>query len=99
MSTKMEIFSLIGIIATMCVTGFLLLLITDYIKEIVYKIKRNYQYKHRFDKPPKAECYCIDCLHHNSNKVCDYYGYADNNSFCWRATPSKKMREEKNDNN
>lgn len=97
MSINMEIFSVIGITSTICVAGFVLILITNCVKEIVYKIKRNYQYKHRFDKPPKADCYCIDCLYRNPNKVCSYYGYADDTSFCWRAEPSKKMMEEKNE--
>ncbi len=45
--------------------------------------------KHRFDKPPIAKCYCIDCNHHdNDNGLCSSFGeFIADNCFCWKADP------------
>lgn len=64
----MEMFGIIGMSFTIVICVVLLCLAIFAIKDVMYHLKRRYQYKHRFDKPPKAECYCIDCLYHNSNR-------------------------------
>lgn len=67
--------------------------------EILEKIddaKRAYRIKHRFDKPAKAECYCVDCVWYNSDKEhCECYNlFMHDAGFCWRATPRKKEIKE-----
>lgn len=37
----------------------------DIIPDRIKKWKRKRQIKNRFDKPPTAKCYCIDCLYHD----------------------------------
>lgn len=64
------------------------------IKELVHTLKLKYIQKHRFDKPPTAKCYCIDCVHHNNEsnrcyRFTEYRCTADN-WFCWEAEPRKK---------
>lgn len=63
------------------------------IKELIDYLRRRYQIKHRFDKPPTAACYCRDCTRHdNKSKRCykfDGWHTADN-WFCWDAEPRKK---------
>lgn len=55
-----------------------------------------YKYKHRFDKPPKADCYCVDCIYYDVNsRRChgfheDSYRLVADNMFCYRATPRKR---------
>lgn len=64
-------------------------------KELIDKLKRRYRYKHRFDKPPIAKCYCIDCKHHDKETrrcyrfVKEYRCTADE-WFCWEAEPREE---------
>ena len=58
--------------------------------ELITRAKRNYQIKHRFDKPPTAQCYCRDCrLHNNETSECHKFsGWRTADSwFCWDADP------------
>ena len=60
------------------------------IKELIYKAKWKYKYKHRFDKPPIAACYCKDCRRHNNeNRRCYKFEgwHTADNWFCWDAEP------------
>lgn len=64
----------------------------------IERLKHNYRYKHRFDKPPTAKCYCVDCMHHdNESNRCWRFGETTkeyrctaDNWFCWEAEPRKK---------
>ena len=61
--------------------------------ELVFRIRRNYEIKHRFDKPPTAKCYCIDCVRHNNEtqQCYKFSGWRTAGSwFCWDAEPRKK---------
>lgn len=63
------------------------------IKECISKAKWKYQYKHRFDKPPTAACYCKDCKKHGTeqNRCYKFEGwYTADNWFCWDAEPREK---------
>ena len=65
------------------------------VKEGICKLKWQYRYKHRFDKPPIAKCYCIDCKHHNKKtRQCYQFGQTTkeyrctaDDWFCWEAEP------------
>ena len=50
--------------------------------------------KHRFDKPPTAECYCKDCrLHGKDNQCFKFNGWRTADEwFCWDAEPKDKHR-------
>lgn len=65
-------------------------------RELIDRWKYNYRVKHRFDKPPTAKCYCVDCkLHCNESQECykfDGWRTADN-WFCWDAEPREKEGE------
>lgn len=59
-----NIFTSIGI-ATVTVFGIVILaLVVDFISNEIHEAVWVYKYKHRFDKPPMAACYCVDCKFH-----------------------------------
>lgn len=71
--------------------------IIEAIKERVHTAKINYRIKHRFDKPPTADCYCVDCCYYSveTNKCfrfewANIYPYHHDNWFCADAERSKK---------
>ena len=93
-----EILALIGAIASLAVTVGMLVFAWMYLEEFIDEAKHKYRYKHRFDKPPTAKCYCIDCKYHdNKNGRCSGLGefisgykYTEDNWFCYNADPSEK---------
>lgn len=66
-------------------------LIFDCIKEKIKLNKLKYMQKHRFDKPPTAKCYCIDCKHMGTNAYPNECTIVDRhvaeNWFCNEADP------------
>ena len=59
-----NIFTAIGI-STVFVFGVVILgIIFDFVLNEIEEAKWVYKYKHRFDKPPTAACYCVDCKFH-----------------------------------
>ena len=62
-----NIFTAIGF-ATVVVFGFMLLaVIFDFISNEIHEAIWVHKYKHRFDKPPTAACYCVDCKFHGDD--------------------------------
>lgn len=62
--------------------------------------KYNYRWKHRFDKPPKAKCYCKDCIRYEPSicgqSHCDVSGMSmPEEGFCWRAYPKTRKQAER----
>lgn len=58
------IFICIGL-ATVTVFGVLICwLVVDFFSNEIDEARWVYKYKHRFDKPPLAACYCVDCKFH-----------------------------------
>lgn len=93
METLKNIFMLVGI----CVTGFCALLlltaIGDAIIDAINHAKWEYKFKHRFDKPPLAKCYCKDCKYRMKKlDECTVHGSfcAIENYFCADAEPKEK---------
>lgn len=69
--------------------------------EFIEKKKYEYRYKHRFDKPPTAKCYCRDCVHHGDEQNACYKfegWHTADNWFCWDAQPREAKLEKKEDN-
>ena len=84
-----EFLALIGFV-TLWAIGFGIVMFVYYtIQDGVHEWKRRYRYKHRFDKPPTAECYCIDCKRHNNESgICHKFNWTTaDNWFCWDAEP------------
>lgn len=74
--------------------AFLIALIVEEIstkvREMLRKRRKEYEYKHRFDKSPTAECYCVDCWYRdNENSKCRRYDelYVADDWFCKDAMP------------
>lgn len=90
-----KLLALIGfgtIIITIICSG---LMIIQVISEKIDDYKYEYRYKHRFDKPPIAKCYCKDCVNHGYQDMCLKFKWITaDNWFCWDATPRKKDIEE-----
>lgn len=84
------IFTIIGILCTITALIMVIMVLIERIKDIIDHYKRKYQQKHRFDKPPTAKCYCIDCKYRTEYEECCVLGgcfkVADN-WFCWKAEP------------
>lgn len=84
-----NLFASIGVLFSFAIFGFILIAIFDFIKEKIDELKNYHRIKHRFDKPPIANCYCIDCKFYNREKERCYRlnrSTADN-WFCWNAEP------------
>lgn len=67
----------------------------DTIRDVVRVWRWEHKYKHRFDKPPTAKCYCKDCKWHSvKDNKCGDVTWADrhtpDNGFCYEAEPRKK---------
>lgn len=64
----------------------------DALRGVVHGWRWTYKYKHRFDKPPTAKCYCKDCKWHSvKDNKCGNVTWADrhtpDNGFCYEAEP------------
>lgn len=59
-----NIFTGIGISTVFVFGVVILLLIADFISNEIHEAIWVYKYRHRFDKPPTAACYCVDCKFH-----------------------------------
>lgn len=92
-----DLLTLIGVVTVIIMIGFVIIIIIDAIRELIRKLKIRYKQKHRFDKPPTAKCYCVDCIYHNNKteRCCHFEGwYTADSWFCWYATPRKKEAEQ-----
>ena len=88
-----NIFIIIGLITTLLIALMFLYYGITELKELIIRAHWKYEYKHRFDKPPTAKCYCNDCELHNKNNKCNLPGsdrYTPPTGFCYEASPIKK---------
>ena len=87
-----EILAIIGAVTLAAVMVCVLAFACMYLLEFIDKVKHKYSYKHRFDKPPTAKCYCFDCgCYDNKRGRCNSFGeFIADNCFCWKADPRKK---------
>lgn len=85
------------------VAFFLIVCLCSALGEWIRHLRTQYRIKHRFDKPPTAKCYCVDCVHHDDKtKQCYRFGETTNeyrctadNWFCWEASPHAEIKEDK----
>jgi hypothetical protein len=59
------IFEYIGVCFSIGIVFLLLCTFIKFIKDKLEERKRKYIYKHRFDEPPIAKCYCHDCKYYD----------------------------------
>ena len=80
----------IGAMCILCFLSLCIVFLKEFITDYIKNIKWKYEYKHRFDKPPLAKCYCKDCEYYNEQrKTCSSFngwGVSDN-LFCWNSKP------------
>ena len=90
-----EFLKWLGVVFLCVIAGCLFIGIYCAVCELIDKLKREYQYKHRFDKSPTARCYCIDCKYHSDETNRCYrfgettkeYRCTADDWFWWEATP------------
>ena len=85
-----DLLAYFGGITLIVIACFLVVGIFTAIRELIDRWKYNYRIKHRFDKPPTAECYCVDCKHYSkeSGRCYGFEGqYVADSWFCWKAEP------------
>lgn len=90
MGKLINFLALLGICTVFIIAVFVIILIAYGIKEGICECKRVYTYKHRFDKPPTAKCYCKDCKswRESDGKCFIFEGwYTADRWFCWNADP------------
>lgn len=73
----------------------LLLVLCQYIVDLIGRLRLKHRYEHRFDKPPKAKCYCKDCKYWGYQGKCGKFEgwYTADNWFCWNAEPCGREAE------
>ena len=88
----MPFFALIGFIAVVAIIISFLIIAAEAIGRVIYQQKIRYKQKHRFDKPPLAECYCVDCRKYlETSGNCRVLGLCvAEDWFCWNAEPRVK---------
>lgn len=87
----------IGAMSVLCFLFLCMFILKDFISSLIDNAKWKYEYKHRFDKPPLAKCYCIDCQYYNKNResCSSLNGWCvTDNSFCWCAEPKKAVSKQ-----
>ena len=83
-------FASLGLLFLALLIALILEEISTKVREMLRKRRKEYEYKHRFDKPPTAECYCVDCWYRdNENSKCRRYDelYVADDWFCKDAMP------------
>lgn len=88
-------FTIIGICAIALLCVCIIVSFLGFISEFIRRKKWEHKYKHRFDKPPTAKCYCIDCTYFGKNcrasdpNACmSHTGWrVAEDWFCWSAYP------------
>lgn len=89
-------FTITGLCFTVLILVIVMCGVISALKDFIHKLKWKYTYKHRFDKPPTAKCYCKDCTYHAKDNCCSSFSviagatyYTADNWFCWKADPRK----------
>ena len=65
----------------------------DNLKSFIDAKKYERKRKHRFDKPPTAPCYCIDCVYREYNGLCSK-GTINHSCDAWFCADGKPCKHE-----
>jgi len=91
-------FQAIGMVTTVGICLFVICIIKELLEDKIKRAKWQYKYKHRFDKPPLAKCYCKDCIYCADGCCMSFDGMRVwENWFCWQASPTKYDLNEKDE--
>lgn len=82
----------LGSFCSAVIFSLLIINASSWIKSLTEELMYRHKRKHRFDKPPLAKCYCIDCENwHKDNEKCWVLGRCTgDNWFCQDALPRDK---------
>ena len=89
-------FTAVGFAMSVVIVGAFAYGVIYWVKEHISEQIWIYKYRHRFDKPPKAECYCRDCCFYGDPKserrtyCSEHKHYYPDNFFCKYAKPLNK---------
>jgi len=96
-----SLIKLLAVVGAFCLTGALCIVgyaLFDFVRDRIAELIWTYKYKHRFNKPPTAKCYCKDCEYHAESLKCNNVTWSDrytpDNGFCYEATPRKRKDKE-----
>ena len=85
----LRVFAIVGVTFTALILGIIIQAFCEWIGDIREQKAWEYKYKHRFDKPPTAKCYCIDCEMYggkeHDDKCFKFDWYVASDWFCWDA--------------
>lgn len=101
-----DMFFILGVLVSIAfVLGIIMISVVklhDLIAEYRYTKRYEYEINHRFDNPPLAKCYCIDCkyCYGEPTKTGGYVHcmlwngstVIKDNSFCYRAEPKERKK-------
>ena len=81
-----------GIAFSFLIIMLFIIMIIAWCIDLISNIRYKYKIKHRFDKPPTAECYCKDCSMHGEDNQCfKFNGWRTADEwFCWDAEPKDR---------
>lgn len=90
-----DFLSFIGAATIVGLCSGVLALVYYEVKDAVHNWRLAYRVKHRFDKPPTAKCYCIDCGFHDPetnrcSRIRSGEWHTADDWFCWEAEPRKR---------
>lgn len=93
-----DVLCVIGIVCCVSILLVALVFMGMATKDLIQECRYKNRYKHRFDKPPTAECYCKDCKWHidkgSAKNKCTNVTWADrytpDNGFCHEAEPKAR---------
>lgn len=92
----MEFCAFVGAVTMTIVILSIIGMAIESVKDKIKVLKYEYRYKHRFDKPPTAKCYCVDCKYYDVESHRCYGFHEDSNRlvadnmFCYRAEPRER---------
>ena len=100
MSETIRALAYFGALISIVIACFLAFGLLYAIREGFHKLKWRHKYKHRFDKPPTAACYCRDCKKHGdedeTQRCYKFDGWHTSDDwFCWDAEPREESQERK----
>lgn len=101
--TFWKVFGMFGIFAVAGIVIIFMYTAFDALRDVVRQWRWQHRYKHRFDKPPTAACYCKDCKYHGTkykdgSNACGLPGvdrYTPDDAFCYEAEPMTRKEAER----
>ena len=89
--TWKAMFAFAGMVFVLVFVLGLLYSICEWLKDRIRDARWEYKYKHRFDKPPTAKCWCKDCAKRDDEGECNVMErFVPNDAFCCWAKPKEK---------